>query len=170
MQEGTTSTEGWVCTYYYPTNIAVINLVSGCPNARADVRIVEKKTLRVSKFGRCAPIGWIAVRSRVQAPTFKGRVTCVARWESVVLSQKERFRVGQNVAVTWSLSREPPKGAAAEFERLIRAWFDEVRHFRPEHIQPFVFTKKLGHYTQVTWLFFTHVFSKKKKRNLIKLW
>ncbi len=33
-----------------PTNIASVNLVMGCPNARAGVGIVEKKTLRATKF------------------------------------------------------------------------------------------------------------------------
>ncbi len=41
---------GWrrhVC----PTNIAIMDLVSGCPDARAGVRIiVGKKTLRATKF------------------------------------------------------------------------------------------------------------------------
>ncbi len=33
-----------------PTNIASVNLVMGCPNARAGVGIVGKKTLRATKF------------------------------------------------------------------------------------------------------------------------
>ncbi len=34
----------------YPTNITSVNLVMGCPNARAGVGIVEEKTLRATKF------------------------------------------------------------------------------------------------------------------------
>ncbi len=33
-----------------PTNIASVNLAMGCPNARAGVGIVGKKTLRATKF------------------------------------------------------------------------------------------------------------------------
>ncbi len=33
-----------------PTNIASVNLVRGCPNARAGVRIVGKKTLRATQI------------------------------------------------------------------------------------------------------------------------
>ncbi len=65
------------------------------------------------------------------------------------LKKQDRYNVGQNVAVTWSLNREPPSGGEADFDRLVRAWFDEVRHFDPRHVSPFVFSKKLGHYTQV---------------------
>jgi len=53
------------------------------------------------------------------------------------------------VAVTWSLKREPPSKDLPEFPRLIQAWFDEVRDFNSQDVQPFKFTKKLGHYTQV---------------------
>ena len=44
----------WTCSILpmraIPTNIASVNLVVGCPNARAGVWIVEKKTLRATKF------------------------------------------------------------------------------------------------------------------------
>ncbi len=66
-----------------------------------------------------------------------------------ILCIADRFRLGQNVAVTWTLNHEPPSGESADFDRLTRAWFDEVRHFDPNHVEPFVFSKKLGHYTQV---------------------
>lgn len=59
--------------------------------------------------------------------------------------------MGQNVAVTWSLGREPPTGDAAEFGRLTRAWYGEVADFDPAHVRPFVFAKRLGHYTQLAW-------------------
>ena len=61
----------------------------------------------------------------------------------------DRFRVGQNVAMTWSFEHSPPTGDAAEFLRHIVGWFDEVKLFDPRHIAPFKFKKKLGHYTQV---------------------
>ena len=61
----------------------------------------------------------------------------------------DRFRVGQNVAMTWSFEHSPPTGDAAEFVRHIGGWFDEVKLFDPRHIAPFKFKKKLGHYTQV---------------------
>ena len=60
-----------------------------------------------------------------------------------------RFRVGQNVAMTWSFQQRPPTGDAAEFARHIGGWFDEVKLFDPRHIAPFKFKKELGHYTQV---------------------
>jgi hypothetical protein len=63
----------------------------------------------------------------------------------------DRFRAGQNVAVTWSRNQEPPSKDKPEFPRLIRAWFDEYREFDRRHVEPFVFTKKLGHYTQESW-------------------
>lgn len=61
-----------------------------------------------------------------------------------------RFRVGQNVASTWSFHQEPPSRDAAEFVRHISGWFDEVRAFDPRNIKPFKFKKKLGHYTQAS--------------------
>ena len=39
----------------------------------------------------------------------------------------ERFAVGQNVATTWTLDREPPTRHLPEFARHINAWFEEVR-------------------------------------------
>ena len=67
----------------------------------------------------------------------------------IVVQISDRFRVGQNVAMTWSFEQAPPTGDAAEFVRHIGGWFDEVKLFDPRHIAPFKFKKKLGHYTQV---------------------
>ena len=41
---------GYIKTFDIPTNIVSVNLVMGCPNARAGVGIVEEKTLRATKF------------------------------------------------------------------------------------------------------------------------
>ncbi len=41
---------GYATSGNYPTNIVSANLVMGCPNARAGVGIVGKKTLRATKF------------------------------------------------------------------------------------------------------------------------
>ena len=61
----------------------------------------------------------------------------------------ERFRVGQNVAATWTY--EVDEGKTPDFPTQVEAWFNEVNQhgFAKGSVDPFRFSKATGHYTQV---------------------
>ena len=63
----------------------------------------------------------------------------------------DRFNVGQNVAATWTYDKPSPVGDDPDFKRQIESWFNEVTTipFRSQDIDPFVFNRQAGHYTQV---------------------
>ncbi|XP_050732712.1 venom allergen 5-like [Eriocheir sinensis] len=62
-----------------------------------------------------------------------------------------RFRVGQNVAATWTY--EVDEGDTPDFPTQVEAWFNEVNQhgFAKGSVDPFRFSKATGHYTQMVW-------------------
>nr|QEE04220.1 venom allergen [Scolopendra subspinipes] len=71
--------------------------------------------------------------------------TCIAKHKKPIL--KTYRSVGQNIGSGWSSFTEK----TAKFKSFIDAWYDEVKLFDSKKIQPFLYTKAYGHYTQVVW-------------------
>ncbi|KAF0314068.1 CRISP/Allergen/PR-1 [Amphibalanus amphitrite] len=72
---------------------------------------------------------------------------CVFKHDCRDCKRVARFKVGQNLYSSSSTRLDN----FSEWRRAIYAWYDEVALFNPEHIEPFVFSSPLGHYTQLAW-------------------
>jgi len=61
--------------------------------------------------------------------------------------------VGQNMALRWSSKYEKKNDVEDELPNFVQRWYDEVKDFDSNNIDPFKFTwhPVIGHYTQVVW-------------------
>ena len=60
-------------------------------------------------------------------------------------------RVGQNVFMGGSSAEEDQAGLTARASNPVERWYEEVQQFSSGDIQPFVFRRGAGHYTQLVW-------------------
>merc|ERR1712203_433711 len=58
-----------------------------------------------------------------------------------------RFGVGQNLYILKQSLRAPPH----DWERAVKDWYNEVRLFSRNRVEPFSFSTAIGHYSQMLW-------------------
>ncbi|XP_046404728.1 venom allergen 5-like [Ischnura elegans] len=62
-----------------------------------------------------------------------------------------RFRVGENIAATWTYSHPSPSGTGPDFRKCISDWFAEVSYFPSSSVRQYQFSHSTGHYSQLVW-------------------
>ena len=58
----------------------------------------------------------------------------------------ERFRVGQNIFISWRSDNDP-----IDLNLAIDLWYDEVRYMDNSIVKRYRFDFATGHYTQMVW-------------------
>ncbi|XP_076314717.1 venom allergen 3-like [Tachypleus tridentatus] len=72
---------------------------------------------------------------------------CIFRHDCSRCREVERFNVGQNMASVASTFDDNE----VDWKFVIKNWYDQVRLFRPNRINPFQFVPGTGHFSQVVW-------------------
>ncbi|XP_042240701.1 CRISP/Allergen/PR-1-like [Homarus americanus] len=72
---------------------------------------------------------------------------CVFEHECSDCRRVSRFGVGQNLFISFQSNFD----TQIQWNRAIKAWYDEVVDFDPSDIKPFQFSTAVGHYTQMMW-------------------
>jgi len=72
---------------------------------------------------------------------------CVFAHDCSDCRQVDRFGVGQNLYIYKQTLQIPDKN----WTKAVVDWYDEVKFFSKNHVVPFKFSTKIGHYSQLVW-------------------